>query len=76
MDLADLFEKSDTIVNYKERASSKRTRKSKCKVTNIEALSPEAYKHYSKESTGVAQFVTVRMSKSGTFIYISHTKFD
>ena len=76
MTLEELFEKYDKILTHRRRAATKRPRKLvNNKILNPEALSPEAYRYYAKETTGVQQNVTVTYTRNGTFIYISHSKF-
>lgn len=75
MTLDELFVKADTMTEYKHRAASKRIRKNKSMVTNPEVLSPEAYKHFAKETAGVPQVVSVQLTRANTFVYISHSKF-
>jgi len=76
MELADLFQKAEHVERHMKRAASKRIKPStKHLIENPEILSPEAYRHYAKESTGVAQRVSVRYTRDGRFLYISHSVF-
>lgn len=75
MELADLFEKIDIIERHKRRGT-KNIRKQKAhRIENPEDLSPEAFRYYTKESTGVAQHITVRLTNNKTFVYVSHSRF-
>ncbi len=70
MELADLFE-TTTEKKTKKKAKSE----VKHRINNPEDLSPEALKHFSRITTGVAQRVNI-CYRNGSYVYLSHSCFE